>query len=312
MRSEIVEKWLTDAGATFSFQERFNLSKIDREESFRNQARIGAPIDEDVVLTYAVAMDKGDVFPPIVVYQKNGRYVNIDGNHRYDSARMVNKDHLPAYTVDNPTPALVALLTYNANTKHGKPTSLQERLRQGTLLVEMGATRADVARNLNVPIRQLNAHIDQVNTDKRFQSLGITRWDSLARGIRTRLNDIRADRVMKAAANITIRAKLVTEDVNRLVKEINEKRNESEQIKVVTSWQERTSGDAAETGGGLIPIPKPIMYITQVLTRLENLDPATLDNANLSDEYRVKLTGKIMAGADRLRQIANRVNKQKG
>lgn len=314
MRNESIEKWLADSGAQFTFVESLDLEKIDREASYRNQARISAPIDEDTVITYAVAMENGDAFPPLVVYQEkeNGKYINVDGNHRYGAAQMVGKNRLPSYVVTNPTPALVSLLTYNANTKHGKPTTLQERLRQATVLVEMGAAPKEIAANLQIPLRSLYAHIEQVNTDKRMQGLGISRWDTIARGVRTRLTNVRSDRVLKAATSLVLRAKLVSADVNDLVTEVNKKRNESDQMKVVAAWTERTAPDVAETGGGVIPIPKPIMYITQVLTRLENIKPEHLDEANLSEEYRARLVQKVMAGAARLREVADRIGTKNG
>jgi disulfide oxidoreductase YuzD len=122
------EQWLDSIGVKYQ-KLNLRLASIDVEKSLRNQARVGEPVNKDVVAVYAEAYRKGDVFPPIIVFDDGHKLVTVaDGNHRTQAALSVGLEQHPAYLVEQPTPAQQARMLYEANLRHGLPSSLPDRL----------------------------------------------------------------------------------------------------------------------------------------------------------------------------------------
>lgn len=305
MQNDSIENQLKERGAEFHYVPALDLSKIDRDTSFRNQARVmGKATDDDVVIIYAEAMEKGDEFPPIVVYLKDGKYINVDGNHRYAAANVIDKSTLPAYVIDNPNDSLIAVLTYTMNTQHGFATALAERLLQAVWLIELGVKPQAAATTLRVPLGRVRVAWANSQADKRLAGLGVGRWDSLFQTTRRRLGDIRSDRVLKEAGTLTVRAKLAFSDVDTMVTQINTFRNEKEQVTAIKAFATDFQSQVEQTAGGLFDIPKPIAAISTTLGRLQNVDVGAIKEANLTPEYKQKLLEKLVGGNTRLQEIS--------
>jgi hypothetical protein len=58
-----------------------------------------AGMDEDTVAEYAAAMERGDVFPPLLVVETPSEFLLIDGWHRREAAQRLGVDNLPARIV---------------------------------------------------------------------------------------------------------------------------------------------------------------------------------------------------------------------
>lgn len=313
-RDAQVENVLAEYGVGFSYHEAFDMSQVDVDASRRNQARIAEPVDDDTVILYASAMNNGDEFPPVVLYQRtsDGKFVHIDGNHRDEAYRVLDKTHYPAYTVEGASDNVIMLLTYTLNTRHGKPTTLDERVKQGVLLVDRGATTPAAAKALGLPENKVRDAVNSAKADRRIQALGVKGWDSLGKGVRSRLGNLRSDNILKKGVTLVLKTKMSGGSVSEFVTEVNKKHTEAEQSKVIESWNAKYKADIDLTAGGMFAIPADIKYMTNVLTRLERLNPEKITSDGLTTEYRAKVYEKIMHGTIRLQQIATNIREPRG
>src|SRR6476646_1032437 len=180
-RSEAVESWLREYGVKYTLMS-VPLNLIDKAASLSNQARLSAAVNETVVDTYKDAVERGDKFPAGVIYERNGKLVIIDGNHRFLAHEAVGVENAPFYLLDPATRSdLVIKLTFEANTRHGMPNSLEDRIAHAVFLVENAAmTQRDAAAAVNVPYARLQQAWQRQQAERRAAKLGIPArvWDN--------------------------------------------------------------------------------------------------------------------------------------
>lgn len=271
---------VTDVLDSYNFDYKLvelDISLIDRKQSELNQARISKPIDADQVVLYAEAMERGDKFPPIVVYKHGSSYITMDGNHRVAAADIASKPGeqvtLLAYVVNDPAPAQVQAFTYEANTKHGLPTSLQDRLRQAIHLIKRGSHKAvDASRQLGIPLNTLRSALDQYEADQRFDTLGVRKLLTLSPTTKRRLDSIHSDPVLVAAGNLVLDAGLGGDDLARLVRETNALRSEREQMAYIAREREARAGLIKATAGGRMPIKQSLVTLARMTSTLNRMD----------------------------------------
>jgi hypothetical protein len=252
--------------------EVIDLARVNRAESKRNQARIAHPINEDQVILYAEAMKNGDSFPPLVVYLTESGYIVMDGNHRVAAFDLCDETTAQAYVVKKPSNAQVQAFTYEANTKHGMPTTLHDRIRQAISMVNLGASAVDAAKQLGVPLNTLRSALDNAKAEQRFQELGIKKFDRLSSSARRRLDNIHSNVVLRAAAELALEAGMSSEDITTLAKAINGVRNERDQLAIVAQERQTRSGTIKATAGGRIPVPVPLTTLQRITSTIIGLD----------------------------------------
>lgn len=254
-----IEKYLDDKGVKWEYHPTLAYDDIDLERSLRNQARIHHKVDEEVVTRYTDAMERGDVFPPVIT-AKGGRtadakQVNIDGNHRIISGTKRGGEVYPygAYEVLSADPQIIVLMTFEANTKHGLPTSEEERVHQAIWLIDNGASHQRAAEAVNVPIGAIKRLWNKVQADRRADEVGMVRshWDHLSNGIKQRLLTVSTDEGFAALAELAFKAKLDTDEVNKCVAEINQSRSGVKQRAMVANWTEVYADRVAANLGGM-------------------------------------------------------------
>lgn len=250
------------------------LAAINRKASQLNQARIAKPIDEDQVLIYAEQMRNGDQFPPIVAYRNSdGLYIVMDGNHRVAGYDIADVSTMTAYVVRDPSPAQIQSFTFEANTKHGMPTSLADRLRHAVFLIEQEVPKHEAARRLGIAPNTLSHYWDSYQADKRFRSLGIRKFDALSPTAKRKLDSIHSDPVLKAAAELALEASLSSEELGNLVRDLNAIRaGEREQMRFIASQREAKQATIKATAGGRIPIPVAVSNLSRVTTTINHMD----------------------------------------
>lgn len=252
-----VETWLDDKGLTWRFVADFPLSGIDRDKSLSNQARLGDPVDDAVVEEYREALRRGDRFPAIVVAQATPRSVavTIDGNHRSEAALALGLDTFGAYVVKaRPGTHQVVALTMEANTRHGRPTSTEERVQQALWMVDNLRTSVDkAAAVVNVSAGTVRSRWDKVKADRRADEVGLKRsdWDGLGATVRTKLLSVSTDEGFKAAARLAISARLTNTEVDDLISVVNESRSAVKQLAVVKRLRKDYTERIAAVASGL-------------------------------------------------------------
>lgn len=306
-----VKDLLDSYGFTYEFT-TLDIASIDRKQSERNQARIAKPIDEDQVLLYAEQMTKGAKFPPIVVYRKGNAYIVMDGNHRVAAADMSDITSLAAYVVNDPSPAQVTTFTYEANTRHGLPTSLKDRIVQAIHMVESGNTLVQSANQLGIPEGQLRSAYDLHEAEKRFSGLGITKFNRLSATARRRLDTIPNDVVLKAAADLVIDGSIAGDDLVKMTREINAvKSSEAAQLGVVETWRKQRASTIKATAGGRLKVAQPLTTFSRVTSTLNRTNVETLSKhfAEVPSEARDEYVRSAAQSVEKLMAIITALRK---
>lgn len=272
-----LEEWIESHGNSYELKS-IPIGGINQTRSLSNQSRFQA-LDEGTVITYAAAMERGDKFPPIVVYMLNGAYVVIDGNHRVSAANLAALTSLDAYVVTDPTERQIQTMTFEANAKHGLPSSPEERIEHGLFLMDAGVSMKDAAALVNLALATLTQAAAKQRANRRYGQLGIDRWDTIAASNRSRLSNIRNDTVFTAASKLAIEAKLGGPAINDLVTEINKANSETEQLAVVDTVRSQAMAVITSTAGGRVPTPISLLRLSRSLAYSDGVDPAELPKA---------------------------------
>jgi hypothetical protein len=306
MNSPATEKWLQGHGLDFTLRE-VHITDIDREASHRNQARIGLPVNDDTVLMYATAMERGDAFPAAVMYQRKDRkHVVIDGNHRVAAADLRNQVSYPAYVIDNPSDVQVRMLTYEANTKHGLPTGLDERVQQAMHLVHLGSKPEEAAKMLGVPASRLQNALRVTKADQRAASLQVPkRWVNLPKSIRVRLDNIKNDNVYLALTDLVLTTGIKTQDVDKIIPRINDKRTESDQLSVVEEERKMRQEEVRVTAHNRFGLSPRLQGIVSAARSIVRVDVDTVANADIGADLRAKVRIQLIEAARRLEEMAD-------
>ena len=115
------------------------------------QARL--KIDEDIVMEYAEAMQRGDTFPPVIAFDDGNSLWLADGFHRYQACKLLGK---PAIATDRREGSQRDAILYSlgANASHGlRRSSADKRRAVETMLKDSQWSQwsnRDVARRCGV------------------------------------------------------------------------------------------------------------------------------------------------------------------
>lgn len=252
-----------------------NLSDIDIETSKHNQARF-LPLHEETVFTYGAAMEQGDVFPPIVVNNQKGKYLVLDGNHRVAAAGLAGYTQTTAYVTKNLSKAQAELVTFEANARHGLPTSIEERVQQGLYLVNIGNKAASVARALSIPENRLHKAVQTNRAASRLTTLGVDSKKFSQSSI-ARFGSIASNTVLAPVAQIAVKANLSHSEISEIVSAINaEHDGETAQMKVVEKFRGRYAPRMRSTAGGKLALPENVVLVNRLSKIVHKIDGSLL------------------------------------
>lgn len=299
------EHWLTEHGTTFTLR-RVLMADVDIDRSHRNQARIGAAVDPQTAGMYVEAIRNGADFPPPVGYYEDGKFIFIDGNHRHAAYRTLGMDEIEAYVVDAPSETQLKMLTWDANTKHGKPTTLAERIEQAAWLVETGSKGVDAARALNIPPAPLYAVLQRIEVDKRLDRLGFN-YALLSKSTRHTMARLKLDPVLLKMATLARDAKLSSATVDRIVKEVTDKTTEADQLAQIDIEKARNEAFIASTAAGKRDIPTHYRRLNFVLNIIDSFDIEKLDPTKLDATGRAALIARANLAHEKLNEIVIRI-----
>jgi hypothetical protein len=138
---EIVwEKWpdmewlMASYGAEWDYHASVSLSKVDKELSRKNAARLGPRILKHKIRSMiSIAAEAGVLhFPALLGYwHPTGMLVLGDGNHRHEFLRLMKVGHAAMYVLRNPDQVQIDGITLEANRLVGTGHSPDEQLRCG-------------------------------------------------------------------------------------------------------------------------------------------------------------------------------------
>lgn len=277
------------------------LDEIDADASTRNQARL-LPVHQETVEIYRAAMDAGDRFPPIVVDGTKRPYVVLDGNHRLFAAKLAGFASMEAFIVTHATKPQMELFTYEANAKHGLPTSIAERVRQGIYLVSLGNTASTVAKALSIPERRLWEAMQAARAERRLTKMGFLDLSKLSQNTKRRLSSIQSDVVLAPLADIVVKAELGSDDINEAVTKINTLTSEADQLAYVGTLREKFQPVMETTAGGALELPRDVVRLRMAARLLRNVDEENLSDAieRTAPEFRKVVAREVIESVSAL------------
>lgn len=303
-----IEEDLDKKAVAWTFVAKVDPSQFDAERSLSNNARFTA-IDEKRVEQYTEAMKRGDAFPPVVAHKQGNLFVITDGNHRLQAAIKAGKP-LAVYDITGAESQVIVLLSFEANTRHGLPTSEEERIQQALYLINNGATIPAAAAAVNLPRKTVDRASQQATADRRFIDNNIPRLtiEKLGVPVKGRLSQISTDEGFVAMVDLVVRAKIGSNDVFKLVTEINELRSSDKQVAYVRDLEEQYASSIQGTGGGVLngkrvmgPRAKVGSSLTNILSLPDDLEELTSHWVGPEREEQAK---RMKAAAKRLNELS--------
>jgi hypothetical protein len=250
-RDPKIEQWLTSEGVEFRYHPTVLVSKIDRQASLSNQARMtGKVLNQEMAQEYAEAMAQSELaaqaFPAMVGFmmydakgQPLGRYILATGNHRLEASNLIQRQYFDLYEVLTRDAYLRDMLTRTANNVEGARPDREESLQHAVFLITTyGRTILEMSRRLRVPEHAIETAVRLDKTVKRLEAEGINP-DSLSRSAIIRLAAIHNANVLRELGSLATKAKMSEPMIGEVIKAIKQHSTEQKQIEEVQRWGER-------------------------------------------------------------------------
>lgn len=305
-----IEEYLTKRGVEWEFVSELSPARFDKERSLKNQARLGAPLNAGTVKRYSDAVENGDRFPPVLAHEDRGKLLILDGNHRL-AAHADAGVPLDAY-VCQASPQTLMLLTYEANTKHGLPSSEEDRIHHALFLMDSGLSEKEAATRLSLQRSSLRKAKAQQDSNRRADDAGIlrARWEAVPASSRNRLAMILTDEGFKAAVELTLDAALTSEEVSHIVSNLNEVRSgqrQADMVKKVRDGMAARIADVALSGGanrkGKRVSGSPSSRLAMALGQLGALPSPELFRGDVPEQLREDTVKKLDEAAEQIAAI---------
>lgn len=257
MRNPTYEQALNKTGITWRYEEKVPLDDINFAKGIQNQARLLEPLDTELVNDYAVAMKRGDDFPPVVLSRPGrGKWVPIDGNQRLAARQKVNHAVTDAYIVEVQDPKVIDRLTWTFNNLvNGKRLTKEECLEHAVSYVrKYGVTSKEAALEWGVNETSLRHRLGVERAREVLTQHDIKLTPSVSeehlRSLKG-LIDLGED-IFCEAFKVVASAGLTTSEADDLYRDIKRARTTEARMEVIskTATSDRVVARKAETKGG--------------------------------------------------------------
>jgi len=105
--------------------------------------------------SYSQAMKVGDVFPPIHVGIFQGEKYVVDGWHRVEACKLLGIENVEALVKNYKSKREMFADAVRFNAKHGRPLSVQEKVRIIHKLEELKFTLKEISQIVKVPLDKI-------------------------------------------------------------------------------------------------------------------------------------------------------------
>lgn len=299
MRSPLVEKVLEEnPDILWEYRESVPLTTVDQKRSFENQARVGSPINDELVQQYTRALKNGDEFPALVGYEDGTSIINIDGNHRYASLIQVKRPTTDYYIVHTNNEIQRTALTFEFNTFNGRPQTDADRSAQAVTLVALGFDIKQVMERMHLSRSQVFDSLAEDAGRTRALHNGVKMaWDKIdARTARVKLQTIKLDKPFALAIQYVAKYQLPLSRVNELVKTVKALPSEEEQLAVLKAEISRSEENAKHKRGRL---REPAPAFDAMLSHFLKIDTKVAINSMTAEE-RSKTKAKLLLASERI------------
>ena len=127
------------------------ISELEFESEIYPRMKVGW----QTAYQYAQAMKAGSEFPPILVGSLNRKYHVIDGWHRIEALKMLKEEYVSATIKEFKTEREMFAEAIRLNSKHGRPLSVQEKVRIIHKLGELKFTLKQISEIVKVPLDKI-------------------------------------------------------------------------------------------------------------------------------------------------------------
>lgn len=107
------------------------------------------------VHAYAEEMKSGATFPPILVGLYEGRYIIVDGYHRFEAFKKLGLDHIKGNLKKYSSKSELLRDAVKANNHHGIRYTPQDKAHIAKLLSENGLLDVEISQLVGVPVEKL-------------------------------------------------------------------------------------------------------------------------------------------------------------
>jgi ParB-like chromosome segregation protein Spo0J len=239
---EEAQEILNSRNIDYEYRE-IQLSEIDLNRSLMSNAREdGGGFNPYWVETYALAYQNGEQLPPIICMRAAGGstkkpLVVLSGHHRVAAALQAGLKSLPGFVVDTLSEPNRLYVITESNRRVGYGWSEEQRIESALRHVSLGESIVQAARMVGIDEGKVQRKLAHMRADERFQRL-TPRWSQLSSHSRMRLNAVQSDEVAKPTFDLAVAAKLSSDEVSDLVRDINKAKTDQKRMEVVASnWE---------------------------------------------------------------------------
>lgn len=242
---------------------------IDVSDSRENGAR-SQRLDESVVVDYRECMERGDVFPMIVVCKINGRgkFVIAGGNHRHAALASVEKSTFPAMGCIV-SAVQFAILCRRLNRANGKRETRADRVKHAAQLVAVyGLDQTTAAETMDIPRSTLGTELRA--TEVRQIIAGLTGDDcsEVPSSVLVTMNKHKSDHnVLRELARLA-KVGVGLDEMRSVVRKLTELPTEAEKVETLSAMHEQRKKKTAKRGQDAMKIAASFRRVT---TQLENI-----------------------------------------
>lgn len=249
------------------------VSEIDLKQSENQSGRIGDRLNREVVAEYAESMLNGDVFPAILIGERDGKKIVISGNHRIHAAVDSMRENVAAYVLLEYDEMVWSTLARTCNSTLGWKPSRPELLIQARFLIDKtGCSAKDAAKLMHISKQVLEKSIRASKLREMLSAVNIpagnlsdSQADCLAR-----LSAINK-RVAYELARVVVAAKKTMGQgtIDEIVKDIRSCDSEAEMLERVEAVK-RLRSAVEKPPHRLMNLPKRALFLG-ALSRLRGL-----------------------------------------
>lgn len=299
------ESRLSEFGCKFQ-HENVPLSDIDFHDSSMNCARLMDPIQDDLALEYAMAMERGDAFPMPVVLNRPGKgKLTLGGNHRFLAVKTLDSNAVvPCYVVDSDDEMVTDILPRILNRGHGERQSREEAIEHALFMTKKYNLEPKKAESLfGLKANSLYAEI-RVRAVRAELEKGGIKVARLTKGVLTQLSPIKNENSLLAAARLLSEKKIPTAAVTEFLTEVKQCRTEGTQLAVVAEWSDRVFPTQKDRRGEALNTNRSRFLLALSLMEKAVNGSKTLSQLQITDRQEAaRIKERVGTLLDRLRPL---------
>lgn len=229
------------------------ISKIDRENSWFNHARMEEPRNEERIRKYLIGLKEGDVFPAIVLFLVGNTYRVAGGNHRLEAAYRLGLKSIGAYIIKTSDQRILDLFPGALNSDLGSETTKTSALHHSIQMVtKYGATLEEASKEYGLSPTVISNQMNLAAMRSKLTSMGVEGIDNLQERTILRLRAFENDEnVLIALSMLLTGHKLTAGQSSNLMDLVKSLPTEEKRLKEVEEQDKKLTSLKREMKGSV-------------------------------------------------------------